>query len=149
MPEVPAPVVPRWKVTIESLPNGEANWSPEVSVTDVTAGEINHGLLKVATMLAAQPNARIPTPEEVKAEAARQEVAKRAPARRIYARAGEQLWLGDAALKDADALSRLALAGWVDAGSVPPGLVRASDDALDAEALTRACNVLDTPQADA
>ena len=127
---VPPTEGPRWKMTV--TPNGrEAHIEVMVSAEDVTGAEIAFFTSKVVTEFISRAGSRLPTEHEMRAQQRASQVAKDAPAVRVFARDGRQLWLGTAAVEGHR--NDLKAAGWVDAGAPPEGVVRACDYALDPE----------------
>lgn len=131
-PPNPQPrVEPRWELTLKPLGDGQGNASITIYAPNVTKGEIVFTLLGVCQQLAASPGERLPTKTEVVAELERQQRAKAHPAKRIYSGKDGVAFLGATALANADLLSKLALAGWLEVGPTPDDLTRGCDYAAD------------------
>ncbi len=126
----PPPSIPRWKMTI--TPNGqEARVEIVSQAEDVTFAEVAFFVSKVTTTFIANGGSRLPTEREVIAQQKKNEIAQQHPAVRLFARDGEQLWLGAAAVESHH--DDIKAAGWIDAGPAPEGVTRPCAYALDPE----------------
>lgn len=145
--------LPRWSITIhpsdaEGVYDAQAINSITVNAEGVTRGEIAAVLANFLAAVVKHPTMVLPTVAQAKAYKAEQDLVRDFPAEVIYVRAGESAWVGRAGLTEpvdytagAEPDETMPLAdvlaenGWLSAGPVPDGAVKACEYARDADAL--------------
>ena len=132
-----APLPHRVVLSFSAQPDGEIAFTIETDAPDLLCLELLTGLNKIQGHFLKTPLARILTRAEAEADRAQRERMKAFPAVRFAVKDGRQVWLGAVAL-EAGVLTRLAAAGWVDAGEPPAGVVRPCDVAADPDAFEAA-----------
>lgn len=140
---------PRW--TLELHPEGsESLYTVKAHADDVTYGEVAFHMAKALVQMTASPNYRMPTVEEVQAEAARRQLRKDHPGTYLYTRAGRGVFLGETA-RTLGVGQRLEAAGWSEVLVIAPEKVTepCAYQSLGDDAFTETYLGADPPTADA
>lgn len=136
-PAAPAPdYAPRWVIGhVSPGPDGKARVAIVATTGGVSWAEVGHflarELLSECFRRTQMGDGLVPTRQQVETEQRAALLLEQAPAVRIYARAGEVIWLGSVAL--AAVGENLVYLGWTDVGAVPGDVrkacMRAQDEA--------------------